>query len=249
MSFGSRLRARREELGMKQSVLGTLLGVTGSAIGNYENGISSPRADILCRVFDVLKCDANYLFQDEMSELDADNITMPEIRMIKKYRSLDGPGQEAVDAILDCEQRRCSAPKVPAEEKPDTRIIPLFGDSFAAGLGDPDFGNSWEDYEVEASSKADFAIRINGDSMEPYLHDGFIALGVKRAPQDGEVAALLLDGEFLCKQVCQDAAGNLYLFALNRTRKDADQTIWHDSERSVSCFGTIIMDRVPLPSD
>lgn len=252
MSFGSRLRARREELGMKQSDLGTLLGVTGSAIGNYENGISSPRADILCRVFDVLKCDANYLFQDEMSELDADNITVPEIRMIKKYRSLDVPGQEAVDLILDCEARRMDAAKEkpePVKEKPPMKVIPLFGASFAAGLGEPDFGNAWEDYEVEANSKADFAIRINGDSMEPYLADGSIALGIKCAPRDGEVAALLLDGEFLCKQVCQDATGNLYLFALNRTRKDADQTIWHDSERSVSCFGTIIMDRVPLPAD
>lgn len=68
MSFGTRLREKREELGMKQSELGKLLGVTGSAIGNYENGVSSPKADILYRVFDVLHCDANYLFQDEIRE-------------------------------------------------------------------------------------------------------------------------------------------------------------------------------------
>lgn len=56
MSFGSRLRARREELGLKQSELGELLGVSGSAIGNYENGVSSPKADVLYQVFDVLIC-------------------------------------------------------------------------------------------------------------------------------------------------------------------------------------------------
>ena len=71
MSFGTRLRARREELGLKQAELGKMLGVTGAAIGNYENGVSSPKADILYQVFDVLKCDANYLFQDEMKELDS----------------------------------------------------------------------------------------------------------------------------------------------------------------------------------
>ena len=68
MSFGSRLKERREALGLKQKQLGELLGVSGNAIGNYENGISSPNADVLYKVFDVLKCDANYLYQDEMRE-------------------------------------------------------------------------------------------------------------------------------------------------------------------------------------
>lgn len=68
MSFGSRLRERREALNLKQGELGKMLGITGSAIGNYENGVSSPKADILYKVFDVLQCDANYLFQDEMSD-------------------------------------------------------------------------------------------------------------------------------------------------------------------------------------
>lgn len=109
MSFGSRLRERREELGLKQSELGKMLGITGSAIGNYENGISSPKADILYQVFDVLKCDANYLFQDEMKELESEDFTVPEIKMVKKYRLLDPYGKEAVDGVLDVESRRCEA--------------------------------------------------------------------------------------------------------------------------------------------
>ena len=88
MSFGRRLKERREELGLKQSDLGKLLGVTGSAVGNYENGVSSPKADILYRVFDVLKCDANFLFQDEMKELETNIFSTSEVKIIKKYRSL-----------------------------------------------------------------------------------------------------------------------------------------------------------------
>ncbi|MBR1565152.1 MAG: helix-turn-helix transcriptional regulator, partial [Oscillospiraceae bacterium] len=71
MSFGSRLRERREALGLKQSELGKMLGVTGSAIGNYENGVSFPKADVLYRVFDALDCDANYLYRDEMNKQDS----------------------------------------------------------------------------------------------------------------------------------------------------------------------------------
>ena len=246
MSFGTRLRARREELGLKQAELGKMLGVTGAAIGNYENGVSSPKADILYQVFDVLKCDANYLFQDEMKELDSADLTVPEIKLIKKYRALDAHGKRMIDFAMDEETARMA--EAESKKAPDTKTIPLFGNSFAAGFGEPDFGNAWENYEVDASSAADFAIRVNGDSMEPYLPDGSIALGRKQTPCDGDVAALLLDGEFLVKQVCQDCYDNLYLFSLNRSRSDADVTIMHDSGRTVTCFGTIIMkERVPLP--
>ena len=104
MSFASRLRERREALGLKQSELGKLLGVTGSAIGNYENGVSSPKADILYQVFDVLKCDANYLFQDEMSEVlpPAETVRSPkEKNLLVSFRSLNEEGQDKAIEYID----------------------------------------------------------------------------------------------------------------------------------------------------
>lgn len=106
MSFGSRLRERREILNLKQSDLGKLLGITGAAIGNYENDISTPKADILYKLFDALQCDANYLFQDEMKALKTNDFTVPEIRMVRKYRELDGHGKQMVDTTLDLEHKR-----------------------------------------------------------------------------------------------------------------------------------------------
>lgn len=95
MSFGSRLRSRREALGLKQSELGHLLGVTGSAVGNYETGVSSPKADILYRVFDALKCDANYLFQDEMRAFNGEeSLTPVESELLAVYRSSNEAGRE-----------------------------------------------------------------------------------------------------------------------------------------------------------
>ena len=97
MSFSTRLREKREALGLKQNELGKLLGVTGSAIGNYENGVSSPKADILYKVFDVLKCDANYLFQDEMNEWHpTDPINEEEELLVENYRELNEEGQKKV---------------------------------------------------------------------------------------------------------------------------------------------------------
>lgn len=93
MSFGSRLRERREALKLKQSDLGALLGVTGSAIGNYENGVSAPKADILYKVFDVLQCDANYLFQDEMSEKNSAVVKADEA-LLALFHEMNEEGQE-----------------------------------------------------------------------------------------------------------------------------------------------------------
>lgn len=101
MSFGSRLRERREALGLRQSELGALLGITGSAIGNYENGVSSPRADILYKAFDILKCDANYLFQDEMRESEKRVLNNSERELLDIAAELNNEGIEKLIDYAD----------------------------------------------------------------------------------------------------------------------------------------------------
>lgn len=101
MSFGTRLRERRIALGLNQGELGKMLGVTGSAIGNYENGISSPKADVLYRVFDVLQCDANYLFQDEMEDPGHIESSSHELRLLDAFRRLNMEGQEKLIDYAD----------------------------------------------------------------------------------------------------------------------------------------------------
>ena len=46
MSFGQRLRERRKELGISQGELAKALGVSLSAISNYENGQNAMREDV-----------------------------------------------------------------------------------------------------------------------------------------------------------------------------------------------------------
>lgn len=108
MGLSNRLKERREQLGLTQSEVATLLGITPGAVGNYENGVSTPKADVLFKVFDALKCDANYLFQDEMSKRSQeDNATPLEMEhLVKKYRGLDTHGKEMVDFTLEKEYER-----------------------------------------------------------------------------------------------------------------------------------------------
>ena len=91
MSFGLRLKQRREQLGLTQQQLAEALGITRAAVGNYEQEVSSAKADILYAVFDVLHCDANFLFQDEMSILSSNSISHP---LLELYNSMNTQGQQ-----------------------------------------------------------------------------------------------------------------------------------------------------------
>lgn len=122
MSFGSRLKERRESLNITQPQLAAMLGVSKGAIGNWETDVNSPRATLLYDLFDILKCDANYLFQDEMRNLRYKDKATPEEfeNIIKKYRDLDDHGKDMVDVVLEKEYDRCHpvASKTTAFQQP-----------------------------------------------------------------------------------------------------------------------------------
>lgn len=71
MSFASRLKHAREQAGLTQQAFADKLGVTKNSISNYENGVSSPKWDILLKIFDVLHVDPNFLYQDNFSPIEA----------------------------------------------------------------------------------------------------------------------------------------------------------------------------------
>ena len=83
MSIGTRIKMRREELGMTQPELACLIGVSKGSIGNYESGISRPNEDILIKLFSALDCDANYLYFDDINKSE-DILDSGEKNIIKK---------------------------------------------------------------------------------------------------------------------------------------------------------------------
>lgn len=104
MTIGSRIRQLREDSNLTQEQLAKKVGVTKSAIGNYEQNISSPKESVLYKLIEVLNCDANYIFQDGFEfKSDQINLTIKEQDHVKKYRSLNVDGKEMVDMILNRE--------------------------------------------------------------------------------------------------------------------------------------------------
>lgn len=102
MSLNTRIKERREQLNLSRNDLAEMIGVTPSAIANYENSVSSPKIELMYKLFDALQCDANYLHQDEMNALTYQDIATPQEMdtLVKKYRDLDSHGKEMVDFTL-----------------------------------------------------------------------------------------------------------------------------------------------------
>ena len=246
MSFGQRLRDRRKELGYGQGELAEKLGVSLSAVSNYENGQNAMREDVLLRVFDVLQIEPNYLYQDAFTG-QSFTCSVEEEALVKTYRSLRSTGKQTLRAVatgLAALQSEYEAEQEPAE---DLRQIPLYRSPAAAGYAAPVFGEDFDYIAVtgDVPPGADFAVRIQGDSMEPVIHDGSVAY-VNRDPLvNGDVGIFCVDGDMLCKQYVRDKLGMVYLFSLNRARADADVVLPRDSGRTMVCFGRVLLPARP----
>lgn len=117
MSIGSRLKEARIDKHLTQGELANLIGVTKGAIANYENQVSVPRTEILVKLMSALGCDANYLYQDDAPANEPD-ISLEELKHLKKYRELDPHGKEMVNLVLDKEYERSRIVPAAAEESP-----------------------------------------------------------------------------------------------------------------------------------
>ena len=245
MSFGQRLRERRKELGFSQGELAKALGVSLSAISNYENGQNAMREDVLLRLFRVLDIEPNYLYQDAFSGRSF-VCSVEEEALVKKYRELRTSGRQALQSVASALSSYQEELETDVPEK-EIRQIPLYRSPAAAGYAAPVFGEDFDYIPVtdEIPLGAEFGVRIQGDSMEPCLADGSVAY-VNRDPMgNGDVGIFCVDGAMLCKQYVRDKLGMVYLFSLNRKRADADVVLPRDSGRFMVCFGRVLLPSRP----
>lgn len=238
MNIGERIRKRREELGISQSELAKRIGVTQGSIGNYESGVSNPKMELMPKLFDALKTDANYLFKESV-QAQGFEFTYSEATMIRKHRSLDAYGKKAVDDLLETEYERCMKIAVNAEEE-EEELIEIRHSIYKVSAGhgfDLDEGDNWETIMIQdtpEAKKADFALTIKGDSMEPVYKDGDIVL-VKHqhSVEVGEIGIFLIDGAGYIKKYGGDR-----LVSLNA---EYDDILFKDYDAEyIRCFGKVI---------
>lgn len=231
MSFGTRLKEKREALGITQPQLAEMLNVSKGAIGNWETDVNSPRATLLYDLFDILHCDANYLFQDETRELYENEASPEEFEnIIKKYRLIaeySPDGAVVVDTVLDREyaiaeklreqkEQLEKARKMDmevAEEIVPTRLWVYYGKIAAAGTSVEfsDMIAGTKEYPInEMNQNADYVIGVNGDSMEPEFFDGDIVFVEKATHINiGDIGIFQKDNNIYIKKAGEDGLVSL----------------------------------------
>ena len=217
--FGSRLKALREQKGLKQGELAELIGVkSGQVISNWENDLNRPDLEKLPLLCSALDTTASYLLDYYGN---SENKASPaEISHIKKYRALDGHGKKMVDFTLNEETKRVEQEKANAQTysgsgnilymKPKLMPIHHYWGSVSAGLGNylDDVDTPYDIIELpenEVPYGTDYALTVNGDSMEPEIPDRAIIL-VKETHEvpEGQIGVFLYDGDSLCKRLLVD---------------------------------------------
>lgn len=226
MGIGKRIKELRENKKLKQDELAKLVGVSASAIGNYETEVSHPKETVLYKLISVLNCDANYLFQDVIAPSKNIKFSIEEQNHIKKYHVLDEHGKDIVDTVLIKEYERMLNLQAEIERQLEVeqskqvklkyREVEFSEYPASAGTGSYLFDDI-KSYTVkielnETTRNANLVIPIKGDSMEPDYYDGeHIAVEYRPNLDIGDVGVFVFNNESYIKKL-----GNRQLISLNK---------------------------------
>ena len=124
-------------------------------------------------------------------------------------------------SVLDYSQEQLS-------EQKKSKIVQLVEDTYVAAnptaieYGDATI-NTVTSTEMEIPDKADFAIQVKGDSMEPLIMNNSIIFYKKQETiENGEIAIVEIDGESItCKQIyLHEETKSVVLHSLNSVYED-----------------------------
>lgn len=205
----------REGAGLSQKELALLLNITPSRVSNWEQGSNCPTIDMLfelCKILDVSINDIYGVYPDSNMQL-----AYEEMKHIEKYRSLDDHGKKIIDFIMHEEWKRSAIlnKKTDKTELPTTRLINYYYRLASAGLGQILFDmpptKRIEIPDLPEYRKADYAIGVNGNSMEPTYSDGdMLLVEMTEEIAIGEIGIFTVNNECFVKKL-----GNQELISLN----------------------------------
>jgi DNA-binding Xre family transcriptional regulator len=197
MKFGKLLKIRMSEKGItNQAEFANKIGIAKSTLNSMINReTNNVDIDVFFKICKALDCNP-----DEFYYSSQQSFKMPP-SFVEKYGYLDDYGKNTVNAVLNEEYIRCTAPEEPECE---TIELPFSTLKASAGLGDYLFEEYFDKIEVkrtEESEQASFAIEVDGDSMEPNFSNGDIVL-VKGTPNVdiGDIGIFIIDNQGYIKE-------------------------------------------------
>lgn len=199
----------REDNGITQKEFADKFGLTLRAWQSYEQGVSEPKYEVLCKIADEFKVSTDYLLgRTEIkamagtSPAEQLDVTAAEQEIIRRYTEFP---EEVRLLLLDTIRKLVGLPDDVGEVRPVIVFTRCHRMKASAGMGyDLDNADEWRDvriYDCPEAYQADFAVEVDGDSMEPDYHDGDIVfVKLSEDVPVGAVGLFIHDGKGYIKE-------------------------------------------------
>lgn len=235
MSFGERLKIARENMGYTKTKLAEFLGYGVSTVSEYERGNNKPNLDTFIQICKLLKRDANYFLQDNISGIEP-KLNPDDQYIIDCYKSLTPHDKEIVDHIFNMKP----------EELSKIYYFPIFYQSAAAGIGKLSETNDYQMEEFKLKTvpkKAVFGMYIKGHSMETIIYENDIVLidpSVKNPSSlDDEIVVARFGEELICKRLSVNEDNQTYDFNSDNS-SDQDKGRFNQKQNDFTLVGKVV---------
>ncbi|GBF33572.1 HTH-type transcriptional regulator xre [Desulfocucumis palustris] len=227
MNFGKRLRELREEKGLRQEDIGKYLHIGKSAVSQWENGIRMPDSYTINKLADYFNVTVDYLI-GRINDTNPATAKKREVsRQIDILDALEGNINElTVGGQPITNEQRLSILRAlinPARGTKTEPRIPLL-DTIKTGLppGQNIIGHVGIPEDIEG--KADFALRVSGDSMIGCgIADGDIVICKQQdTAQHGQIVVALIEGNETTLKFYINENGRTLLKAANPEYPDIE---------------------------
>lgn len=211
------IRYLRKANGWSQDYIAEKLGYKSyTTIQKWEMGTSEPPLKKTRELADLFHVDIDDLTNKDLEIPDViksqynNDVSLEEITVIKKYRDLDDHGKEMVDFTLQKEWERSAATNQSDAEasihNTPLRLINYYYRLASAGTGQIIFDmpptKRIEIPNTPEYRKVDYAIGVNGNSMEPTFYDGdMLLIEMTEEIDPGEIGIFLVDNESYVKKL------------------------------------------------
>ena len=210
--IGENIKRYRLQNGWTQQELGTKIGISKNAIGNYEKGFRSPKKDTMFDLANAFNISIDDLFPPIQKDSSSPTSSIQTI-----YDELNPPRQVKV---LNYAKMQLNEQENEVSEAIQLYSYDYYDHPASAGTGQYLNDVRVERIELPVDIDADFVIPIKGDSMEPDYQDGdlvFIQTSVDL--NDGVIGVFNYNGDAYIKQLVIDE-DQAYLHSLNPAYKD-----------------------------
>lgn len=223
-----------DEKGGNQKELCDYLGISTSTMSTWKKRNSDPPAKYIILICEFLGVSPEYLLTGKEKAIQEPlKLTENEQELIAVYNQLSDLSKERVleraKVLFELESEK------ETEQQRQTITITSSEYRVSAGRGvllDEESPTEITVPDTPEARKADFALTICGDSMEPIYHDGDVVL-VRKMPsvEVGEIGIFYVDGGGYIKKYGGDR-----LISLNSAYDD----ILLNENTEIRCFGKVI---------